>query len=220
MTTIASEKSFKRLKRLSDRMREGEQPLFTIPAFWENREEKQTQACDLVVTNQRVFGYIYTTFPRERLFMDTLELEQIKTVSIRQKTSDMIFRELLLSDGQKKVLVRGTRRRIEEAFTVLRSTIGDRSLLAEEGGEEESVQDSLEEVTVERSAPVYERKKLRQSLERSPQGLAFLLAGGLLLEVLGVATWAFTGSLQIGGPLFLAGIIAVVIATVARRQMR
>jgi hypothetical protein len=57
-------------------------------------------------------------------------------------------------------------------------------------------------------------------LERSPFVITLLLVGGLALEIIGALIWLWSGSLSTGLPLFLAGIVAVLVATLARRQMR
>lgn len=246
MANTPSEKILSRLKGLRTRMREGEQPLFSIPAIWENATEHQSSACDLVLTNQRIFGYIYTTFPRERLFLDALELDAIKTITIRQKNFEVLFRELFVSDGKKRVYIRATGKRVEEAYAALRETMGKYApatwaiLDANEGDNEQAIgsgvapevrmnqqgepENEVGNQVGERSkvpgTPTYSRQKVRQSLERSPMGITLLLAGGLILEVIGVLAWAATGSLQTGVPLFLAGLIAVIVATFARRALR
>jgi hypothetical protein len=45
-----------------------------------------------------------------------------------------------------------------------------------------------------------------------------LFVGGLVLELIGVAGWLLTGNLQVGAPLFIAGLLAVIVATLVRRQ--
>src|SRR6202166_4886819 len=121
MANTPSDKILARLKGLRTQMRAGEQPLFSVPAIWENATDQQSNACDLVLTNQRLFGYIYTTFPRERLFLDALELDAITAVSIRQKNFAAMFRELLVSDNKKRIYIRATGKQIEETYTPLRS---------------------------------------------------------------------------------------------------
>jgi hypothetical protein len=219
MANTSPESILRRLKGLREHLNEGEQPLYTIPVIWDNALEKQSNGCDLVLTNQRLFGYIYTTFPRERLFLDDLELQKIKIVSMRTKSFEAIFRELFVSDGTKKIYIRATRKKIEEVYVTLRSTIQEyapaaRPALAPQASEApEEARDQVH------AAPVYSRQEVRRSLERSPLGIALLLVGGLLLEVIGALAWAATGSLQTGLPLFVAGIIAVIVATLARRQL-
>lgn len=215
MAYTPSEKILSRLKGLSAQMREGEQPLFSIPAIWENATEKQSNACDLVLTNQRLFGYIYTTFPRERLFLDALELDKVTTVSLLQKSFAGGFRELLVRDGTQKIYIRATRKKIEDTYAALQSTLAEHAPAAHA---------TLDKPTLNGEAAhpalVYSRQQVRQPLERSPLGITLLLVGGLLIEILGAIAWVVTGSLATGLPLFLAGLIAVGVATMARRQMR
>ena len=216
MANISSEKILSRLKGLHAQMREGEHPLFSIPAIWDNATEKQSNACEVVLTNQRLFGYIYTTFPRERLFLEVLELDQITEVSLRQKNFEAVFRELLVSDGTKKIYIRATRKKIEDTYTALQSALVEYAptthamLDIEPPDKQQPAQ----------LAPMYSRRQIRQPLDRSPLGITLLLVGGLLVEVLGAIAWAATGSLATGLPLFLAGLVAVGVATLARRQMR
>lgn len=233
MAKTSAEKILSRLKGLGRQMREGEQPLFSIPAIWENASERRNEACDLVLTNQRLFGYIYTTFPRERLFLDALELCAIKTVALRQKSFEAVFRELFVSDGQKRVYIRATRQKIEAAASALRAAIADyapatHAALSEEetaSGQADQPGESAPnaepgERQEERFVPTYSRQRVQQPLERSPLGITILLVGGLLLEVVGALVWAGSGSLQAGVPLFVAGIVAVIAATFTRRQLR
>lgn len=221
MAHTSSEKILSQLKGLRAQMREGEQPLFTIPAIWDNATTKQSKACDLVLTNQRLFGYIYTSFPREHLFLDALELDQIKTVSLRQKSFEAMFRELLVSDRSTKIYIRATRKKIEDTYAALRDALAEHApavhtaLAAEEHNIEQAGP-----AGEEREAPTYSRQQIRQPFERSPMGITLLLVGGLLLEILGALIWATTGSLQTGLPLLLAGIVAVIVATFVRRQQR
>lgn len=234
MAYTTAEKILGRLKGLRAQMREGEQPLFSMPAIWENAGEHQSNACDLVLTNQRLFGYIYTTFPRERLFLDAVELAAMKAVTVRQKSFEMVFSELFVSDGQKRVYIRATRKKIEGAYSALRQAIADyapathtaldgkeREMEQDAGRDEQPIDvDSHGGRTERRGRPIYGRQQVRQSLDRSPLGITLLLVGGLLLEIGGALAWATTGSLQTGGPLFLAGLVAVIFAILARRQSR
>jgi hypothetical protein len=243
MAKTSSDKILARLKGLRARMREGEQPLFSIPAIWENATDHQSTACDLVLTNQRLFGYIYTTFPRERLFLDALELTDITAVSIRQKSFEAIFRELLVSDPRKRVYIRATSKKIEETYSALRAAIADYApragALASASQEtahpgapsDESAATSADVAQQEPttgqqqefsppSGPSYSRQRLNQPLERSPLGITILLLGGLLLEIAGILSWLALNNAQAGISLILAGLVAVIVATIARRQLR
>ncbi|HEY0756691.1 MAG TPA: hypothetical protein VGD98_22250 [Ktedonobacteraceae bacterium] len=242
MASSTSEKILGRLKGLRAQMRAGEQPLFSIPAIWENATAHQSNACDLVLTNQRLFGYIYTTFPRPRLFLDDLELPAVTTVSIRSKSFEAMFRELLVSDNRKRIYIRATSKKIEETYSALRAAIDEHASLtadtlaassqADQPGKEQSlfpqsVAPSSTSQTVlagsrsqSSAGPTYSRQRIRQPLERSPLGITLLLAGGLILEILGVLAWAIIDNAQAGIPLILTGIFAVIVATFARRQKR
>lgn len=217
MANTSAEKILARLKGLRAQMREGEQPLFTIPAIWENATERQSNACDLVLTNQRIFGYIYTTFPRERLFLDSMELADITSVSLRQKSFETVFRELSVTDSKKRIYIRATRKKIEEAYSALREAITEHAPAAHAAL---ATSEQAAEQGEQHEPPIYSTERVRQPLERSPLGITILLVGGLLLEVIGILTWAATRSLQTGLPLLLAGILAVIVATMARRQLR
>lgn len=237
MAQTTAERILGRLKGLRAQMRESEQPLFSMPVIWENAGEHQSNACDLVLTNQRLFGYIYTTFPRERLFLDAIELAAIKAVTVRQKSFEVVFSELFVSDGQKRVYIRATRKKIESACLALRQAISEYAPTTRAALDEKEREDEQASSPTERDArsagadapgaragrpegPIYGRQQVRQPLERSPLGIALLLVGGLLLEIGGALVWAATGSLQTGGPLFLAGLVAVLFAVLARRQLR
>lgn len=234
MASTASDKILGRLKGLRARMRAGEEPLFSIPAIWENVTDHQSNACDLVLTNQRLFGYIYTTFPRERLFLDAIELDAITAVSIRKKSFEAMFRELLVSNSQKRVYIRATSKKIEETYTALRAAITEyapatRAALsvsappsAEASAEQvvDQARDTGDQPRQVSGGPSYSRQSVRQSLERSPLGITLLLTGGLLLEIIGLLVWVGARNAQAGLPLLLAGLLAVLVAIFARRQMR
>lgn len=264
MANTSSDKILARLKGLRARMRSGEQPLFSIPAIWENATDHQSNACDLVLTNQRLFGYIYTTFPRERLFLDALELNAITAVSIRRKSFQAVFRELLVSDNQKRIYIRATGKKIEETYTALRGAIAEYAPASQEklaaskpdeqvseqtgaldnnestdeqteatdngeaAGDARTIQidhqaeqsDQPAAHTPTNSSPTYSRQRIRQPLERSPLGITILLVGGLILEIIGLLAWAAFGNPQVGVTFLLTGLFAVVVATIARRQLR
>ncbi len=105
-----ADKILKHLKGLRNHLQPDEEPLFTVPAIWDGGQDQRSVPCDVVLTNKRLFGYVYVTFPRERLFLDALTLTAIKVVTFRQKTFEPVFRELLVSDGQHKVYIRAPRK--------------------------------------------------------------------------------------------------------------
>jgi hypothetical protein len=245
----SAEKILTRFKGLRAQMREGEQPLFSAPAIWENATDRQTNACDLVLTNQRLFGFFYKTFPRERLFLDALELSAITAVSIRRKSFEALFRELLVADNQKRIYIRATGTRIEETYTALRKAIaayapavgatlapatdahewsdeqesmpgGTTSDVQKLQGEQIEAQSQQQHEQESLAGPVYSEQRVHQPLERSPLGITLLLVGGLILEIIGVLAWSASGNAQVGVTLILTGLFAVIMAIVVRRQLR
>src|SRR5882724_2253425 len=101
------------MKGLHRQLQAEEEPRFTIPGIWDNGERQHSTMCDIIVTNQRIFGYIYKAFPRERLFLDALTLSEITNVAFRQKAHEPLFRELLIETESRKVYVRAPRNKIE-----------------------------------------------------------------------------------------------------------
>jgi hypothetical protein len=210
--TETAEKILARLKGLRNHMQAGEEPLFTVPAIWDSGQEQRSMACDVVLTNQRLFGYVYVTFPRERLFLDALALTNIEAVTLRHKTFEPVFRELLVSEGQRKIYIRAPRQKIENLYEALRSAIeryapDTQAALAEE-----------EAGNIAQASPAYGRQEISTSFERSPLAITILFIGGLLLEIGGVVLWAVTQSAQTGLPLIIAGLVAVITAILVRRQ--
>ena len=104
--TGTAEKILNRLKGLRNNLQADEQPLFSMPAIWDGGQGQRATLCDIVVTNLRVFGYFYVSFPRERLFLDALPLKSLRAISLRQKSFEPIFRELLVSSDQRRVYIR------------------------------------------------------------------------------------------------------------------
>ena len=209
--STTSNKIVTRLKGLRTHLQEGEQPIFTIPGIWDNGQQQRSILCDIVLTNQRLFGYIYKTFPREHLFLDAIDISDIQQVSLRQKTHEPLFRELLIATRERRIYVRASRQKIEALSAVLHSVTGEISPLADEAHTEGAS-----------SAPtttgIYSRQALRQPFESSPLAITLLFIGGLLIEIVGVWLWSITGSTQAGLPLCVAGFIAVVISIAQQRQ--
>jgi hypothetical protein len=210
--TGTAEKILARLKGLGNQMQAGEEPLFTIPAIWDDGRGQRSMPCDVVLTNQRLFGYVYVTFPRERLFLDALSLANIKAVTLRHKTFEPVFRELLVRDGQRRVYIRAPRQKIENLYEALRSAIEQYAPGTRAALESEEVRDDAQ-VT-----PTYGRREIHTTFERSPLAIVLLFIGGLLLEIGGVVLWAVTQSPQTGLPLFIAGFAAVITAILVKRQ--
>ncbi len=208
----ATDKILSRLKGLRNHLQPGEEPLFSVPAIWDSGQEQRSMPCDVVLTNKRLFGYVYVTFPRERLFLDALSLSAIKAVTFRQKTFEPVFRELLVSDGQHKVYIRAPRQKIEKLYGAMRSALEQYA---------PNVQPTLEhEETshINKTTPSFGRQEIHTTFERSPLAIILLFIGGLILEIGGIVLWTATRSSQIGLPLIIAGFVAVITAILVRRQ--
>ncbi len=74
--TSTAEKILAQVKGLRNHLQPDEQPLLALPAIWDNGQEKRSAPCDVIVTNQRLLGYYLVSFPRERLFLDSLTLRE------------------------------------------------------------------------------------------------------------------------------------------------
>ncbi len=212
--TRNAEKILTRIKGLRTHMQPGEEPLLAVPAIWDNGEEGRSMPCDVIITNQRLIGYVFVSFPRERLFLEAFPLDAITTVSFRLKTYQAMFRELLVSDGQRKVYIRAPRAKIEALYGGLRSAIEQYTASTSTAFEENQDESSG------RVVPIYGRQDIRIPLERSPLGVTMLFVGGLLLEMIGIGVWVATHDIQIGFPLFIAGLVAFVLVLFMRGQQR
>ena len=212
--TRAVKKILLSLKGLQNHLQLGEQPLLNIPAFWDSGQGQRSTPCDVILTNQRLLGYAFITFPRERLFLESLTLSHITNVSLHQRTFDPLFRELFISDGQHKVHFRTSRQKIEILYAGLRSAIEEYAPGAE------AVLEAQPPGTETRIAPVYGRQDIRTPFENSPLAITVLFIGGLIMEIVGVLVWSSSHSAQAGLPLCAAGFIAVMTAILVRRQRR
>ena len=171
--------------------------------------------CEIVLTNQRLIGYAHIKFPRERLFLETFPLTTITTVSLRQKSFEPLFRELLVSDGRRKAYLRSSRDKIELLYSSLRSAIETYA-----PGTPLTTQTSTVEVDKDNTArpsPVYGRQEIRTTFEQSSLGITILFIGGILLEIVGAISWSVTSSTQVGLPLCIAGFVSVLVSILLRR---
>jgi hypothetical protein len=214
MKSESAEKILARLKGLRTHLQPGEEPLFSIPGIWDGGQGQRSIAGDVVLTNQRLFGYAFSSFPREQLLLDAIPLSSIEAISLRQKSFEPIFRELLIRNGQRNVYIRSRRQQIEGLYEALRAAIEKFAPVAQTALENEEA----ENTTSIRPAPIYGRQEIRTSFERSSSGITLLFVGGLLLEVIGVLLWLATQSAQTGLPLFFAGLVAVITVMLMRRS--
>ncbi len=212
-----TEKILTSVKGLREHLQSDEEPLATIPGIWDSipvgDSERRATTCEIVVTNSRLLGFQYTKFPRERLFLEAVSLSAITILTLQQRSFDPLFRELLVSDGLRKIYIRSSREKIELLNREVQVAV---ETYAPHATSSSSTQEEGEQQPT-RSAPVYERKELRTTFERSHLGITLLFVGGLVLELLGIFLWTTTRSTQIGLPLCLAGFFAVFIAMLSRR---
>lgn len=201
------------VKGLRDHMQPGEQPIINIPAFWDNEKEGRSVACDVIVTNQRLLGYYFVRFPRERLFLDELPLSAIHAVTFRQKSFEPVFREIMVRSEDRVVYIRSPRQKIETLLASLRT-----ALEAYTPTTEAAIATEEEQSAAGHETPAYERQTIRRPFEGSSLNIMLLLTGGLLLEILGILFWSITHSAQIGLPLAGAGFIVWLTALLLRRQ--
>jgi hypothetical protein len=221
-----TEKILAQIKGLRNHLQPDEEPLLALPGIWDGGLEKRSTPCDIILTNQRLFGYYFVSFPRERLFLDALTLTKIRNVAVREKNFEPLFRELLVSEGQRKVYIRAPRQKIETLYAELRSAIEtyapvNEAALAENAEHEEIAEDTNNEQpeTLLPTAPVYGRQEIKTTFESSNIALAMLFIGGLVLEIGGASLWATVGQ-SIGLPLCIAGFVLVFAAIMQRRQRR
>ena len=225
ITSLSNEeKILASIKGLREHMQADEKLLTTIPGTWYSvpigESEPRTTTCEIVLTNQRLLGFLYIKFPRERLFLEAFSLASIIKLSFRQRSFDQLFRELLVSDGLREASIRSSREKIELLNQEIQLAIATYAPHTTSSAQSSSSFKEGQEVDTVRPTPVYERKELKTSFEQSRLGVTVLFVGGLLLEIIGIIAWSATKSGQIGLPLCIAGIFAVFIATLVRRQSR
>jgi len=205
-------------KGLRNHLQSDEEPLLALPGIWDGGQEKRSTACDVILTNQRLLGYYFVSFPRERVFLDALTLTKIRNVAVREKNFEPLFRELLVSEEQRKIYIRAPRQKIETLYTELRSAIETYAPMNEAALEEDE-EASRDEQTTPPTTPVYGRQEIKTSFENSNIAIVMLFIGGLGLEIAGASLWATVGQ-TIGLPLCIAGFVLVFAAIVQRRQRR
>ena len=219
-----TEKILAQIKGLRNHLQSDEEPLLALPGIWDGGLEKRSTPCDIILTNQRLFGYYFVSFPRERLFLDALTLTKIRNVAVREKNFEPLFRELLVSEGQRKVYIRAPRQKIETLYAELRSAIETYAPVNEAALKENTEHEKAEEGTTDEqiilpTAPVYGRQEIKTTFESSNIAIVMLFVGGLVLEIGGALLWATVGQ-SIGLPLCIAGFVLVFAAIMQRRQRR
>ncbi|MFL5625712.1 MAG: hypothetical protein ACJ788_08980 [Ktedonobacteraceae bacterium] len=210
-----AEKIYRRVKRLREHMQIDEEPLLAVPAIWDSGKEEHSTPCEVIVTNQRLMGYYSVQFPRKRVFLEAMQLARVTSVTLRNKAFEPIFRELLVSEGAREIYIRAPRRYIEALYAALRLATEQYTPAIPVAFADEQAQ---QEQTVVPRDPVYRRQNVDNTFERSPLAITLLFVGGLVLEIIGFVMWGTTHTLQVGLPLFIAGLVAVLAATFIRRQ--
>jgi hypothetical protein len=216
-----AEKIIARTKGLAKHLQEGEVPRLSVPAFWDTGPEQARTACDVIVTNRRIFGYYYRQFPREHLFLDAVDIAKIKTATLRQKEFEPVFREIRINDGERTIYIRAPRQKCEALYKALHEALEQVAGPGQMAGEQtEGLPTSTAESAPEQGtrAVAYERQKIHREFNTSPLAVWLLFVGGVILEVIGVLLWSGTQSIATGLPLFFAGFVAVAVGFMARRQ--
>jgi len=214
-TSKNAEKILARCKGLSKQLQPGEDPVLSIPAIWDSDKHSYREACEVILTNQRLIGFYGKSFPRE-LFFDALDLSNITHVTLRQKTHEPVFREIMVSDGTHKVAIRAPRQKSEALYTALHTATSAHHELDDQEAILEAPEASATAGTL--PAPVYGREDIRTAFDTSPLAIVLLFVGGVVLEIVGAILWLFTQSSQVGLPLCGAGFVAVSVAILQARQ--
>jgi hypothetical protein len=225
-----AQKILARLKGLAQQLQPDEEPIEAFPAIWDNGQSSSSALCDVIITNQRVIGFYARSFPRERLFFDSLSLSDIKNVILRQKSHEPMFHELMLSVEKRKVYIRAPRKKIADLYASLKTAIDHYGSTnhtftpAEQTAEASNNSDQTSTVQQEQTQlqqqTIYAQQELQTPFETSLTAIALLFAGGIVLEIVGVILWSTTHDAQIGFPLCFAGFFAVAVSIWQRRKLR
>jgi F0F1-type ATP synthase assembly protein I len=215
-TSKNAQKILSQSKGLSQQLQTGEEPVLSIPAIWDSDERSHSEACDVILTDRRLIGFYYKRFPREFVFFEALDLSAITHVTLRQKTYQPVFREIVVSQGMHKVSIRMPRHKSEVLYAALCAATSARH----GSGEQQATSQSSEvSVTTDRlPAPVYGREDVHTAFDTSPLAIILLFVGGIVLEIVGVILWSVTQSSPIGLPLCIAGFVAVCVAILQARK--
>jgi hypothetical protein len=203
-----AEKILARSKGLAPHLQSGEEPIAAFPAIWDNGQDSSSTLCDVVVTNQRVIGFYFRSFPREKLFLDSIPLSNIKNVTLRQKSHEPVFRELLIGEENREVYIRAPRKKIEDIYAALQAAIDQYGSTGTQRQEQAQ------------SQTVYGRQDIQTAFETSIMAIVLLFVGGIVLEIVGGTLWSTAHDVQIGFPLCLAGFIAIGVSIWLRRKQR
>lgn len=230
-----AEKIIASTKGLQAHLQPDELPTLAMPAIWSSNELSRNETCDVILTNRRLLGYYYRSFPREKLFLDALDLAAIQHVTFREENFSPVFREIMLTSGPRRVYIRTPRQKAEQLYAAIRTNIEMYQPAADTifttgsdvpSATTETTPNNTTEAVVPDPSPArqtpttYGRQEIRRNFDSTPLGMTVLFVGGLLLEVIGIVAWAFTSSIQTGLPLFFAGLLAVITSIMLRRRNR
>jgi len=209
------QKILSQCKGLSQRLQAGEEPVFSMSAIWDSDKHSHSEACEVILTDQRLIGFYFKSFPREKCFLDALNLSAITHVTLRQKTY-ALFRELVISEEIHKVAICAPRQKSEALYAALRAATS----APHDSDEQEAIVEAPEALRPADtlSAPVYGREDVRVAFDTSPLAIVVLFVGGIALEIAGALLWSLTQSSQVGLPLCIAGFVAVGVAILQARQ--
>ena len=214
--TRTADKILRKIKHLRDHMLPDEIPLLAIPAIWESGKEQRSTPCDVIVTNQRLLGYYAVDFPRKRLFLEELSLSTITAVTLRHKTYEPLFHELMVSNAQRKIYIRTSRSNVESLYAALHSATKQYAS-ATPTTSAEALPEQQTPVPTPTSS-VFGRQDIRTTFSQSPLAIVLLFVGGLVLEIIAFGLWLATQSTPLALPLFVAGLVAVLTAIIVSRQ--
>jgi len=122
----------------------------------------------------------------------------------------------MVSNAQRKIYIRTSRSRIETLYAALHSATEEYASAAPTTFEETLPAQKTPGTTSPTS--VFGRHDIRTSFSQSPLAIVILFVGGLVLEVIASSLWLATQSIQVGLPLLIAGLVAVLTAIFLSRQ--
>ncbi len=213
----------RRFRSLQSHLLPDEEPLSSHPVIWKSQQHGGL-ACDAILTNRRLLGYYQVRFPRRRLFLEAIPLEEIISVTQRDPQSKSLLHELLIIAKQDRVLLRAPRRVIENLYDALHhlsASEGESKTQKTATAESASVSAQTDGAEPDRASvhsPRFARQQLTGSAGHSPAGIALIFACGLILEIIAVFLWQTTSSLATSLPPFGAGLLAILTAILVYRQ--
>ncbi|GCE27787.1 hypothetical protein KDA_32710 [Dictyobacter alpinus] len=228
-TTTTAENILNRLKGLRAQMQPGEEPVLALPAIWDGGQSSHSTPCDVIITNQRLLGFYYKSFPRERIFVDALNLADLRTVTWRDKNHEPVFREIQVKDDKRSIYIRTPRQKSESLYAALQAAVGTTYKTIPTPGETEpTIETTVDQPdststgqlqsSAEESGPVFNREEVRRPFENTSLAAVLLMVGGIILEIISLSVLFTTHNTSVSTPLFIAGFVAVAGSFMARRS--